>query len=443
MSNLNKVDNTPDELDDIFDQKPGNRMVWIVPSILLHLAVLALWLLMPEKERVIEERKVVINKQQAEQLQRFVKDANLQELQVEVGLLQDIKQQMDQIRQQEIVTLKSFTKEMQTDLPEDIVFAVEGIKDIQQRILTAQKAALKSINLIQADYVEMSAALQASNYTNMSLVASRILDERKKQRAVQAPILKDLQLLQANIDSTDSTLSWVKHVEIQKDWGDFVDSQEAVLVQQVASIDKEVALSSAKTSALGTLRDNGLLHEKRVDDYNLSETNRVVNYWKTLNEWTSTTNRVAKDSAATQIKIDSFEEQKSAADKEMLVQKKIYNRKAKTPDETKENQLAKKKYDELKAKSVKLSNEIKVLERVIARNNNTLKDGKRILSKLKYPTPNRVPYAVGLVNAALERLDGFTEALGLQEQAIESQKIAIKEMSDFSAEINRYLEKQK
>jgi hypothetical protein len=443
VSNLNKVDNTPDELDDIFDQKPGNRMVWIVPSILLHLAVLALWLLMPEKERVIEERKVVINKQQAEQLQRFVKDANLQELQVEVGLLQDIKQQMDQIRQQEIVTLKSFTKEMQTDLPEDIVFAVEGIKDIQQRILTAQKAALKSINLIQADYVEMSAALQASNYTNMSLVASRILDERKKQRAVQAPILKDLQLLQANIDSTDSTLSWVKHVEIQKDWGDFVDSQEAVLVQQVASIDKEVALSSAKTSALGTLRDNGLLHEKRVDDYNLSETNRVVNYWKTLNEWTSTTNRVAKDSAATQIKIDSFEEQKSAADKEMLVQKKIYNRKAKTPDETKENQLAKKKYDELKAKSVKLSNEIKVLERVIARNNNTLKDGKRILSKLKYPTPNRVPYAVGLVNAALERLDGFTEALGLQEQAIESQKIAIKEMSDFSAEINRYLEKQK
>jgi hypothetical protein len=441
VSNLNKVDNTPDELDDIFDQKPGNRMVWIVPSILLHLAVLALWLLMPEKERVIEERKVVINKQQAEQLQRFVKDANLQELQVEVGLLQDIKQQMDQIRQQEIVTLKSFTKEMQTDLPEDIVFAVEGIKDIQQRILTAQKAALKSINLIQADFDEMSAALQASNYTNMSLVASRILDERKKQRAVQAPILKDLQLLQANIDSTDSTLSWVKHVEIQKDWGDFVDSQEAVLVQQVASIDKEVALSSAKTSALGTLRDNGLLHEKRVDDYNLSETNRVVNYWKTLNEWTSTTNRVAKDSAATQIKIDSFEEQKSAADKEMLVQKKIYNRKAKTPDETKENQLAKKKYDELLFSWIIIF--IKVLERVIARNNNTLKDGKRILSKLKYPTPNRVPYAVGLVNAALERLDGFTEALGLQEQAIESQKIAIKEMSDFSAEINRYLEKQK
>ncbi len=115
MNDQNKIDNTPDELDDIFDQKPGSRLVWIIPSILFHIVIIALWLLMPEKERVVEKRKVVINQQQAEQLQEFVKDANLVELQMEVTRLQDIKKQMDEIRLQEMNTLKNILPKRDAD----------------------------------------------------------------------------------------------------------------------------------------------------------------------------------------------------------------------------------------------------------------------------------------------------------------------------------------
>jgi hypothetical protein len=440
VSDQNKVDNTPDELDDIFDQKPGSRLVWIIPSILFHIVVIALWLLMPEKERVVEKRKVVINQHQAEQLQEFVKDANLVELQMEVTRLQEIKKQMDAIRLQEMNTLKVFTREMQTELEADVFVALNSIKNLQSKILIDQNTTLKSINILQNNYVLMANAVESSHYANMSVVASRIIEERKTMKSMQSPLLQSLKLLQANIDSADSTLSWLSVKSIQKTWGDIVDLQENILVKQVESIDKEMFISKDKISALGVLQKDAQNYEKRIYDFNKAETNKVEKYWKTLNYCTLSTNSAAKDLANSIDKKAEVAIKKSAAEKTMAAKKKISWKKSSTADEKKLQAVARKEYDAAKKQRDTFSHELKVLDGIISRNKSTLSSSRRTLSKLKFPSKGRLPYSVEQVKGAVAKLDGFPPAMMLQKEAIQDQEKAIKKLDALFKEIKSHLE---
>ncbi len=443
MSDKNRVDNTPDELDDIFDQKPGSRLVWIIPSILLHVVIIGLWLLMPEKERVVEKRKVVINRKQAEQLQEFVKDANLVELQMEVVRLQEIKKQMDEIRLQEINTLKKFTKEMQTELEDDVFAALNSIKDLQNKILADQTLALQSIDLLLKDYVLLDSAIETGHYTNMSVVASGILEERKTIKSIQSPLLENLKLIQTKIDSTDSTLSWLGVKSIQKKWGDLVDLQEDVLVNQVESIDKEAAISGSQVKALEVLKKDAVHHEKRVYDFNLSETNKVEKYWETLNYCTSSTNSAVKELAQAESQKEDLIAGKTEAEDEMEIQQKIFNSPAKTPEEKEKSQIAKKEYDNLKAQRDKYVHEIKICDGIITENKKIISACEKTLSKLKFPSLGKVPYPVEQVEAALTKLDSLPKPLGLQKEAILKQKEAITKLDKLSEEIKNYLEADK
>ena len=440
MNDQNKIDNTPDELDDIFDQKPGSRLVWIIPSILFHIVIIALWLLMPEKERVVEKRKVVINQQQAEQLQEFVKDANLVELQMEVTRLQDIKKQMDEIRLQEMNTLKTFTKEMQTELEVGVFVALNSIKDLQGKILTDQKATLQNVNILQKNYVLMASAIESSHYTNMSIVASGIIEGRTKIKSMQSPLLHNLKLLQANIDSADSTLSWLSVKSIQKTWGDIVDLQEDILVKQVESIDREASISSSKLSALKVLQKYAKNHEKIIYNFNKAETNKVEKYWQTLNYCTSSINSAAKDLVQTEARKKEMLVKKNDIEKAMEVQHQILKKPTTTEEAKKQRAIALKQYKDLKPQNDKIAKEIKVLDGIILKNTKTIGSSRKTLAKLKFPVKGRLSSSVPLVKAAVAKLDGFLPVVNLQQEAMLDQEKAIKKLDALFKEIKSHLE---
>lgn len=104
-----------------FAEPKSRRWVWIVPSVLLHLIILVVWLLLPEPEpRQPGERKLTIKEEQAEELQEHLEEANLKQLREKVSALQSIKEEMLRIREREMAQVGNFEAAMVQEAPRDI-----------------------------------------------------------------------------------------------------------------------------------------------------------------------------------------------------------------------------------------------------------------------------------------------------------------------------------
>ncbi len=108
----------PDRTPDIFEEKPKSRWVWIVPSLIFHLAVLGIWLNSPPREpREPGDRELTIRPDQAELLQQHVEDANLMQLRQQVSELQEIKESMAGIREERMTRIHEFESERARPAP--------------------------------------------------------------------------------------------------------------------------------------------------------------------------------------------------------------------------------------------------------------------------------------------------------------------------------------
>lgn len=109
--------------------------MWIVPSVLLHLAVLIMWLLLPEPERRQPgERKLTIKEDQAEALQKHVEDAHLKALQSKISELQSIKAAMARIRDERMVNVIDFEQSMVNEAPQDIAELLGELAGVYQSV---------------------------------------------------------------------------------------------------------------------------------------------------------------------------------------------------------------------------------------------------------------------------------------------------------------------
>jgi DNA repair exonuclease SbcCD ATPase subunit len=106
-----------------------------VPSVLLHLVVLTVWILLPEEEpREPGDRKLTIKPEQAEELQEHLEEANLEKLRQQVEELRKIKETMAKLRDREMEKIGEFEVTMDEEAPKDVVSLLTELADIYRSV---------------------------------------------------------------------------------------------------------------------------------------------------------------------------------------------------------------------------------------------------------------------------------------------------------------------
>ena len=226
-------DNAMDEVDSLFEERSDSRLVWIVPSVALHMVVFLVWFLMPEKERKeIKSRDMVIKSDQAEQLKQFVEDSNLRELRAEVRRLQDIKQAMASIRTEDMVELGKFEKGMRSSLVAEAKQALSGLMECHKSFAAKQEVFLQQILKISELYNTMQPLVEKMDVAAIAPYAQGILQAREVLYSCLEEMNEQFLQLPARQDSADSVLSWAKDEEVVGLWKKFKELQERMFALQ-------------------------------------------------------------------------------------------------------------------------------------------------------------------------------------------------------------------
>lgn len=118
-----------------FSEPKTRHWVWVVPSVLLHLILLGIWLMLPEREpRQPGERKLTIPEEQAEELQERVEETNLKELREKVSELQAIKAAMAGIRDGKMADVAGFEQTMEREAPQDVAALLRELAGIYGQV---------------------------------------------------------------------------------------------------------------------------------------------------------------------------------------------------------------------------------------------------------------------------------------------------------------------
>lgn len=131
-----------------FSEPKTRHWVWVVPSILLHLILLGIWLLLPEREpRQPGERKLTIPEEQAEKLQELVEETNLKELREKVSTLQSIKAAMAGIRDGKMAGVEEFERTMEREAPQDVAALLRKLSGIYDQVNEDYETVESSLDL--------------------------------------------------------------------------------------------------------------------------------------------------------------------------------------------------------------------------------------------------------------------------------------------------------
>jgi hypothetical protein len=264
----------PDAVDlteSLFDEKPANRLVWIVPSIVLHLLVFLVWYLLPEKERkVVESRDMVIKSEQDEQLKQFVEDSNLVELRAEVMRLQEIKAAMASIRAEDMEALTEFESEMRKSLDADVGEVLAELAACEKVFAESQSSVMQAMIEISKLYEIMQPLIEKKDVAAIVPYAQRALDSRSALDSLMQKMNEQFLLLPARLDGTDSVMSWIKDAETLQLWERFVALQERMFSFQSRFIDAQTDIGYGQKSALERIvregPEYGLKIRKSIED---------------------------------------------------------------------------------------------------------------------------------------------------------------------------------
>lgn len=131
-----------------FSDPKTRHWVWVVPSILLHLILLGIWLMLPEREpRLPGDRKLTIPEEQAEELQELVEETNLKELREKVAELQAIKAAMAGIRDKEMADVAAFERTMEREAPQDVAALLRKLAGIYSQVNGDYKTIESNLDL--------------------------------------------------------------------------------------------------------------------------------------------------------------------------------------------------------------------------------------------------------------------------------------------------------
>ncbi len=202
--------------DSPFAEKTGNRWVWIVPSVLLHVVVLIVWLLMPEEPpRERPERELTIHSDQAEQLQQHVEDANLRILRAQVAELQTIKQAMAEIRDRRMSDLRKFEENMVVEAPVEATQLFTRLMDSQTQVLKAYQQVLKSTQASLKIAAKVEPLLKEEQIA-AALSELRDLQKHWEDARAQADVItRETAQTFALVNTGEINLSWLRDDSVQ------------------------------------------------------------------------------------------------------------------------------------------------------------------------------------------------------------------------------------
>ena len=283
-----------------FEEPKTNRWVWIIPSVLLHVVILGLWFIMPEPPpRMLGERELSIDPEQAEQLQEHVEESNLEILQANVEELQAIKERMEKIRAQRMAKLQTFEGEMTEEAPQDMAEIVVEIADVQQKIIELHLQMEADIRAMEQEMPKVRAAMERSEAEGIRAVATLA--------STQAPFnplpdqFEELYLqITAGMLTLEQRLEWVSSKEVQER---FTAYQE-VLKQS------EKAHSKALSSMNHSYRRGGRIVGTVSEDPE-AVIEKLETFDRTVAEGTA---KAESNRAALQKKIDDAEAEKAEVD---------------------------------------------------------------------------------------------------------------------------------
>ncbi|HBR95692.1 MAG TPA: hypothetical protein DEA90_16165 [Opitutae bacterium] len=215
------------EIDSPFHEKKSSRLVWIVPSVVLHVFILIIWLLLPEAPpRKPTDRALMINSAQAEQLQRHVEDANLVALKAQVSQLQAIKGAMAQIRESRMTQLRSFEEQMLVEAPKGAPELFVQLLDAQTSIIPAYQEMLDIVRVSIEKGAEAQVLLEAKRIEavrpQLVQVKAHWDDARMRMDAVERATAQ----ISALVNTADVRLEWVLDPVIEKHFSQLKESIE-------------------------------------------------------------------------------------------------------------------------------------------------------------------------------------------------------------------------
>lgn len=229
-----KIDPAPDgSFDSVFEEK-SSKLVWIVPSILLHIVVITLWVMFPGKREEPKpgERKLTIRSEQAQQLKEFVEDANIRELRTELAELQGIKAAMEGIRQQKLAELKKFEVGLRSEIPDELNASIEGT--LKSAALVREKDAsikkrLEELASLEKSYVplfESGRCAEAAPTLKKAAEAWRQIQESRDEAALETERLGQI------VAQLETLMQWVARPETQAAWLAFSEQCKAAIERQ-------------------------------------------------------------------------------------------------------------------------------------------------------------------------------------------------------------------
>ncbi|MFC7337563.1 hypothetical protein ACFQY0_10275 [Haloferula chungangensis] len=218
--------------------KPGGRLLWIVPSLVLHVAVIGVWVAMPADEARRPREKLHVESAQLEQLQEHIEDAKLRELHREVRRLQEIKRSMANIRSKELISLKEFEEDMRSRLNRDGRQALDELLRAQVGLSDAQQQFMEGLLKIEGLVQKVQALLDQHAFGEAIPLARQVLDQHDDLQTKLKALDQQLLLVQAKFDPADAVFGWITGNEIARRWDDLVIMNEQVFTKQSTTSDK-------------------------------------------------------------------------------------------------------------------------------------------------------------------------------------------------------------
>lgn len=420
-----------DKMESLFDEKPTSRLVWIIPSVLLHVLVIVAWLSMPEEEpRVLKDRELVIKSDQAEQLKEFVEDANLQELRMEVSRLQEIKAAMKDIRAEQMTSLKDFEKEMRGSVKGDAREALGQIIGLQETTVNEQKTAIQEMDKLEQLFRTVKPMIDKQDFAQLAPFAKQILDTRQSVKNHQNQAVNKLRELQAQMDNADSTLSWLKDPEIVKKWGEFNTLQERSMELQSESSDKQGQIKYNQERFLQRIAEKGKDYPNTVKNLADQEKKAQEDYDRSRQQFSSELENSAKQEREVTEKLKQVEEtfNRNKQEQKVLGDKLKNLRKEKGNEQAQQdcrNQLDKvnQEHNRLKDEINRLNNDKKQAAKLCQEANQRL---KRLQAPKKSDEREKLiremTEAIGSLNGQVGETDQQKEALKVQLTTLELSK---------------------
>lgn len=213
-----------------FDEEKNNRLVWIVPSVLLHVIILIIWMTLPEEHpRKPSQRKLIINSAQAEQLQQHVEDVNLTRLHAKVSELQAIKQAMAKIRDNKMDHLRSFEEEMVATAPTDATGLFQQFMNAQMLIILNYESLLLTVSASDT-LTQPTKALIEKEALAAAMPALLDLDQLQADAQKSLVIIDDQFAVSfALVNTGETQVDWILAENISRELSDLKSAMEKAL----------------------------------------------------------------------------------------------------------------------------------------------------------------------------------------------------------------------